>query len=187
MSRDGVHWERPFAGKFFLRRGRKGAWDEKRILPVLPLIHKEKIWIYFAGGNLPDHGTEFLAKANASWVENGQRVQRAIGLATLRLDGFVSLEAGKEQGILTTKILDVGGDALWVNADVEGDPRAEVLDEDGLPMVGYGVGNCMPVRGDSLQHRVHWKNHSGLEELRGKTVRLRFWLHKGHLYSFWFE
>jgi hypothetical protein len=47
------------------------------------------------------------------------------------------------------------------------------------------VENCEPIRGDSTIQPVTWKGAKDLSELAGKTVRFRFHVKKGSLYSFW--
>ena len=56
-----------------------------------------------------------MKRAQAGWVENGRRMQRAMGLATLRLDGFVSLDASDEGGMMTTRPPEVTGEVLKIN------------------------------------------------------------------------
>lgn len=187
LSRDGIHWHRISPQDFFFSRGDPGSWDGQRILPVAPVVHKDRIWIYYSGENLIHHTLETLKRANSGWVENGQRLQRAIGLATLRLDGFASLQAGSQAGRLTTKTVTIPGGSLFVNADVAGELDLEILDEREQPIPGYAALDCVPIRSDSLRHSVRWKDSSSLEDLRGRAAKLRFWLRDGHLYSFWFE
>ena len=54
----------------------------------------------------------------------------AIGLGTLRLDGFMSVDAGNRGGVLTTKPLAIEGKRLYVNANAaEGELRVEIVDD----------------------------------------------------------
>ncbi len=43
----------------------------------------------------------------------------AIGLAVLRRDGFVSLNAGTSTGVVTTRPLSCAGIRLFLNAEIE--------------------------------------------------------------------
>jgi hypothetical protein len=110
-------------------------------------------------------------------------MQWAIGLATLRLDGFVSLDAGATSGTLLTRPLELDGGTLTVNARVGGELRVEAL-ADGRPLPGYGAAECLPVRGDGLRQPVRWTGHPNVDGLRGRTVQLRFTLRDGSLYGF---
>ncbi|PYY04992.1 MAG: hypothetical protein DMG69_28225 [Acidobacteria bacterium] len=204
FSRDGIRWQRVSPGEMFFHQGGPESWDSNGILPVAPVIHGNRIYFYYAGWNVPytndtvikqRNGTSTtIAPPNAAlrrvregWIENGTRKQWAIGLATLRLDGFVSLRAGHAAGALTTKPLEVAGATLAANADVRGELRAEILDEDGNRLPGYGAGDCSPIRSDNMRHLVRWRGKTNVADLRGKHVKLRFTLHDGDLYSFWFE
>src|SRR5439155_26475270 len=96
-SRDGIAWDRPFPHQFFLSPDEPGSWDESAVRPVPPVIHQDEVWIYYGAWN-GGIGVEHLKRA-----ERGEPVAKAIGLATLPLDRFVSLKAGNETGVLTTK------------------------------------------------------------------------------------
>jgi hypothetical protein len=199
-SRDGVGWQRVSPGEMFLPQGGPESWDSNGILAVAPVVHGDRIYFYYAGWNVPytddkvvkmPDGTigppnAALRHVRDGWIENGKRKQWAIGLATLRLDGFVSLRAGREAGTLTTKLIELPKGSLVLNADVRGELRAEILDELGNPVPGYGVKDCQPIRSDGMRHIVHWKNKAS-QELQGRHVQLRFTLRDGDLYSFWFE
>ena len=183
-SRDGVRWQRIFPGEFILGRGEAGAWDSHLSIPVAPVVHQDRIRVYYWGENFP-YGSD-LRKVQAGWVEQGERKQRATGLATLRRDGFVSFEAGEQTGRLTTRNLRMSGNRLILNADVGGDLRVEILDTAGRPLSGFTSEACDPVSGDSLGHRVSWNGNTGLGGLRNRALRLRFQLRDGNLYAFQF-
>ncbi len=185
-SRDGEHWKRYSPGTPFLDHGQPGAWDSEGLIVVAPVVHDDRIWIYYNGWNVP-YGFDAEPRVMQGWVEHGQRKQHAIGLATLRADGFVSLEAGRGAGTLTTKLLTAPAGRLMLNARVRGGLRAEVLDSAGNPVPGYTSAECVPVRADGARLPLGWKGRSDLDELRGRAVRLRFTLRDGGLYAFWFD
>ncbi|MGH8018169.1 MAG: hypothetical protein ACREIA_07735 [Opitutaceae bacterium] len=185
FSRDGIRWQRLFPGDYFLPRGAAGTWDCEGVLPVAPVVHDDRIWIYYSGWNHPYSGKS-LGPVQNGWIENGQRKQGAIGLATLRLDGFVSFDAGEEGGTLTTKDLKPSG-SLVVNADVRGELRVELLDAEGKVMRGYSAAECQPIRSDGLRHVVQWEGGAGFEFLSGRLVRLGFQLRDASLYAFSFR
>src|SRR2546426_11227408 len=54
----------------------------------------------------------------------------ATGLATLRRDGFASMDAGETGGTLTTRPVRFSGKHLFVNVDnAKGELRVEILDQ----------------------------------------------------------
>ena len=201
FSRDGSEWQRVSPGEIFFRQGEPGSWDSNGILAVAPVIHGDRIYFYYAGWNVPYTDSKFvkqpdgrviaideeLARVQAGWVENGKRMQWAIGMATLRLDGFISLHAGKRPGVLTTKSFEATGGKLLLNADVRGDLRTEVLGENAEPLPGYAADDSYPIRSNEIQVKVRWKHGRTVEKLRGKRIRLRFIMREGDLYSFRFD
>lgn len=186
VSRDGIVWRRVSPRNSYFPRGAPGTWDSDAIIPVAPVVYGDRIWIYYTGWNLPYSKTA-LARAHEGWFENGRRMQRAIGLATLRLDGFVSIHAGQQTGTLTTKVMKISGGSLLVNADVRGELRVEILDEKGQPIPGYSAADCSPIRSDDVRQAIRWTGKSSLDRLLGKPARLRFLLQDGDLYAFKFE
>ena len=92
------------------------------------------------------------------------------GLATLRRDGFASMDANSvAPGILTTRLVKFTGKHLFVNTDVEkGALQAEVLDEQGRPVVPFTTDNSIPFTGASTAHRCQWKGADDLSALGGK-------------------
>jgi hypothetical protein len=185
-SRDGIRWKRISPGAYFLPRGEPSSWDSEMVLPVAPVVHGDKIRIYYSGWNLP-YSMDAMLRAQDGWIEGGRRMQRAIGLATLRRDGFVSLEAAAGGGSLTTRPLAVAAGTLRINAQVEGQLRVEVLEADGRTIPAFSRADCNPIQGDGTDRLVRWQGKPSLETLRGRSVRLRFHLAEGRLYSFRFE
>ena len=186
VSRDGARWERFSPGQLFLEHGKPGSWYSENITAVAPVVLGDRIWIYFTGTNYLHSGAS-LGPVQRGWIENGMRIQSAIGLATLRLDGFVSLEAGVEPGTVTTKSLQAAGD-LRVNADVRGEMRVALLDGTGKPVAGYSAKDCEPIRSDGLRHAVRWGGKTSAQaQPGGKPFRLQFTLRDANLYSFFFD
>ena len=106
------------------------------------------------------------------------------GLATLRRDGFASMETDGE-GELVTRPLKFSGKCLFVNLDAAGgELLVEVADRRGIVIEPFSLANCRPVRADSTRERVAW-NGGDLAALAGREVRFRFRLRHGKLYAFW--
>ena len=142
-SRDGLSWNFHwvYAGQPLVPRGPTGAWDKDMIFPTTQIItHQDKHWIYY-GGNNERHGA---AEKNV-WFER----QGNIGLAWLRLDGFVALEAGPQAGTVTTKPFALKGARLQLNVDARnaGQLRVEVLDAVGREVPGYSGNDAKDAAG----------------------------------------
>jgi hypothetical protein len=179
-SRDGIHWKR-VAGerKPILPNGPPGSWDAGMVkVPNHPLVEGDGIKLFYYGTS-ETHG--FARKEYETYGMEDRR-KRGLGLATLRKDGFASLDAGAKAGTLTTRILKNPGAALAVNYKTSGGwLKVEVLDPDGKPVPGYRLDDCLPLSGDSTNQAVAWKEHT---ELPRRPLRLRFEMQNASLYSF---
>lgn len=171
-SRDGFHFYRPTHDSFMeVDTSRSECWNYGNMQSVngAPLLVNDKLYFYSSG----------RCKNNV-WWDAGV----SCGLATLRRDGFVSLYS-EADGCLVTEKLVFDGAYLFVNAAMRGGLKAGILDENGREIEGYSVEECCGFSGDSTKERIFWKAHSDLRELRGRTVRLKFIVSRGELYSFW--
>ncbi|NSW90736.1 MAG: hypothetical protein HPY74_08700 [Firmicutes bacterium] len=193
-SRDGYNWNRACDRKVFIPNGPPGSVDSKMIYCArAPVDMEDELWFYY-GGYLVDHGiTEDIngKRPNDLKKQGGIIAQRGgyICLAKLRKSGFVSLDAGEEEGYIVTKPFICKGDELFINADAKGGYIAvSVLDEDGHHFGNYFTGykrvECALFDGNSIHHRVTWRDKVSLTELKGKTIKLKFYLKNAMLYSF---
>jgi hypothetical protein len=182
FSRDGFHWHRPQRQPFLAVSERKGDWNWGNVQSAggCCLVVGDRLFIYHSGrAGTPEKG---VTRDTAGCT----------GLAFLRRDGFASLDNGPArpgepavEGSLTTRPLRFTGQHLFVNVEAKtGELRVEVLDERGQTIPGFGRNDCVAVQADSTRQAVHWKT-AELKSLAGKTVKLRFWLKDGRLYSFW--
>ena len=106
----------------------------------------------------------------------------AICLAVLRRDGFISLDAGEEEGMILTESFTLLGDKMFVNVDaLDGELRVEVLDGDGKVLAASAS-----MKGDLPRQEVQW-SAADAEGSVHRPVRLRFSLRQASLYSYWFE
>ena len=108
--------------------------------------------------------------------------------AVLRLDGFVSVDAGFQPGEFTTPPMVFAGKQLVLNVDTGGGGhlRVELQDEDGKPLAGYTLADCDAVNGNYIRHTVSWNGRSDLSALAGKPVRMRVEMRSTKLYAFQF-
>ena len=108
---------------------------------------------------------------------------------SLRLDGFVSVNAPYSGGELLTKPFTFEGSELEVNyaTSAAGGVRVEVQGAEGRPISGYGLEDCSEFFGDEIGRVVSWKNGTDTSSLQGQAVRLRFALKDADLYSLRFR
>ena len=110
----------------------------------------------------------------------------AIGSALLRLDGFVSQDAGGQKGWLTTLPFTLEGDHLEVNMDgsARGWLKVEILDGELQPLKGFTEAEADRLGGSSTSQTVTWDGKCDLSGIKGQTVRLRFVGQSVKLYAF---
>lgn len=175
-SADGLQWERPSRAPW-LDVGPQGAFDSGMILgPSNPIFQEREMWFPYGGFPI-HHDTQ-----ETNW-------ESAIGMATMRLDGFAAWEAGAEAGELVTQPFCCNGDRLFVNADAQnGSVAVEVLDEKGAPIKGFESNVCRIVHTDTLAQQsdgwIQWQAERDLKTIQGKQIQLRFTLENAQLYSF---
>ncbi len=174
FSRDGFNWDRPTHVPFIPVSERQGDWNWGNVQSAggCCLVVGDQLYFYVSGrAGVP--GTSGSGVCST-------------GLATLRRDGFASMDAGPEGGSLTTRPVVFSGKHLLVNVDdPQGELRAEVLDATGQVVGPLSAANCVPVRDDKTLVEVTWNGVQDLSALAGTPVRFRFHLKNGRLYAFW--
>jgi hypothetical protein len=161
FSRDGWNWTRPDRRPFLPVSETFGDWNYANVQSVGGgcLVVGDELWFYVSARSGQAKGS----------AKQGTCVT---GLATLRRDGFASMDAPDEGGVLTTRPLTFKGKHLFVNLD--GELQVEVLDGDKASPAGAAV------KGNATRLAV-----TDVSAFAGRAVRLRFHLKKGRLYSFW--
>lgn len=107
----------------------------------------------------------------------------------LRIDGFGSIHAKSQEGVVETKALTFEGKELSLNAatSAAGYIKVEVLNEDGSIVDGFSAEQCDLIYGDSLDRRVSWKGETNMSSLVGKPIKLRFIMKEADVYSLKWE
>ena len=176
FSRDGFSWVRPTRGS-----GPSGAF--------IPASNTAGTWNAY---NTQSVGGAFLVVGNEIWFYfEGRTLQKPLdggfstGLATLRRDGFYSMDAGGTQATLTTHPVKFSGSHFFVNVnDTAGQLLVEALDSNGVIIPGFAAANCTPITANTTLQEVTW-NGANVASLAGQNVKFRFYLTNGSLYSFW--
>lgn len=107
----------------------------------------------------------------------------------MRLDGFISVNAGFEEGEFITKPLIFDGKQLELNCSTAGagNLRVEIQTPDGEPISGFALDDSDAIRGDSIAQTATWKESSDVSSLGGKPIRLRFVMNEADLFSLKFN
>lgn len=205
FSHDGYEWERIDQGKEFLPKGLGRTWDSGMTDVNFPALVNNRLLFHYWGTSRR-HDEKFPDPAELS----------GIGSASLRIDGFVSLDAGPEGGLLVTTPLYPQGKYLYLNADArEGEIYVEVLQdgnrvelknaEKGLDSFDlFRMQKCIVIKGDSLAHLVKWEHGENFvdnfpkgwnnellyitrrKEFSERAIQLKIYMKNAKLYSFWF-
>jgi len=172
ISHDNQTWERVADMATFIPLGPSGSWDDGMIFTVPPIVRGDTIEIFCGGWDGPHNVTP---------------THTNIGVARLRKDGFVSLDASST-GALTPKKLIMAGDKLLVNANARyGSIEIEVLDEAGNPIQGFKRTDADAVTGDNIRHTITSNGCADVSSVKGRPVSLKFYLNNCKLYSFVFQ
>ena len=170
-SRDGLRWDRRFM-EAFLRPGRdRENWTDRSNGFVWGVLHTR-----------PD-------ELSLYWVEHVHHPTSRLRRGTLRVDGFVSINAGYQGGEVLTRPLRFDGQELVLNyaTSAVGSIRVEVHDADGHAIPGFTLDQCDDIYGDEIEGVVRWEGRSSVAQLSAAPVRLRLTLRDADVYSLQFR
>jgi hypothetical protein len=179
-SFDTVNWHRAVHRRIFLPLGYQRndysgqSFDSEMIFPASQVVpFGDRLMLYYSGFNR---------------THNFFNNESGIGLTTLRMDGFVSLDAANVTGVVVTKPFAFEGERLLVNVEEinrgAANPglRAEVQDEYGNAVPGFEISNSSRTR-PGVRSALEWKQGSNLAQMRGKVLRLRLILENCKLFA----
>ena len=158
FSRDGFHWDRGSTDEFIPSERNNTAWDKGYIHAAggTCLIVKDRLYFYYGAWsglspNLKGNTVGSHRRSNAMYAGG------ATGLATLRRDGFASMDSGRSGASLITHPVKFSGNYLFVNCDSSrGELEVEILDNYGDVIHPYTADNCVTLSCDSSKQIVKW-------------------------------
>ena len=173
-SRDAVDWDMSwvYASDALIPRGPASSFDKDGIHVPNLITYNDRHWLFYCG-------------MSERFGHDDPKGVMGIGLATLRLDGFVCLEAKEKPGTVVTKPFKLHGNRLQVNVDAKhGELTVEVLDADGNASKGFAGNHAKMYSGiDELRFEPAWSGKD-LSELVGEIIQLKFNLKNAKLYAF---
>ena len=145
-------------------------------------LAEEPLLGYMGGGNTAELS---LYAREGGWVGTSCRLRRY----TIRLDGFVSVNAPMSGGEMLSKPLVFEGERLVLNyaTSAAGSLRVEIQDEAGKPIPGFALADCQDLFGNTVGREPAWNQSADVSALAGRPIRLRFALKDADLYSFQFR
>ena len=189
-SRDGFSWNRVDMKKPFIPTGNLEDWDSFMAdFGTRPIFLDDEVRFYYSGSNVHHDWWMFgemegldVPEAKYGWDEKST----ALGLATLRKDGFVSIDSTVREGVLQTLAVTSTGDKLNINAMSKnnGYLLVEITDHCDNVIEGYSKSECIAFTGDSISHNVKWINTSALPDIGPDGIKLRFYSRNCSVFSF---
>jgi hypothetical protein len=137
-----------------------------------PVLMGDKLFFYYSGYDTV-HDDDANAKGD-------------IGLATLRLDGFCSMRAGKKEGWLISRREVFNTPKVTINAKCApgGYVAAELVDRNNRVIPGFSRQECVSFTGDSVRHELAWKTKEFPKKLIDKDRKIKFHIKNADLYSY---
>lgn len=181
-TRDLRNWSRPFRVPC-LPPGKPGDWDEGLVMTQSRALRVgDEIRVYYGGANYT-HGCGCFFKAEGTGRKT--KFTGSIGLASWKLDRFVSADGHSAESSLTTVPVVFSGERLEINASTGkgGSIQVELLDPAGRVLAGPSD----LFRGDDVRATVTWRRNRSVASWKGKPVSLRFRLQNASLFSFAFR
>lgn len=173
ISRDGLHWKRPFRKHFFLPRNGDSQFDSGSLfVNPAPVFLEDELRFYYGGYSQGATGG------------NDYNLISGIGLATMPRDRFAGLRPIEKVAQITLKpILLAGCQSITINADASGGAvLPEILDAEGYRVCGFAKGDATPATGDSLRHPLRWR-HKRISELTPGHYMLRLHLRNTEVFA----
>ena len=178
VSRNGLDWKR-HPEPAYVGIGRHQGRDVVTAYIGHGMIRRgEELWQYYFG--------ETHYHSPHTEDPDGRGVYRLVQ----RLDGFISLDSpyGHETTAVS-KPLVFTGNRLQLNVDTDavGYMQVGFLDEQGRPIEGYTVDDCVYINGDFIAKEVDWlESGADLSPLVGRTVQLVLRMRGAKLYAMQF-
>lgn len=186
-SRDGLRWERPFRQTPFLRRSAAGEFDSRSLFtnstPIL--LENEIRFFYGAYNQSPIGGVKSLPGERSGVGVAAIPLDRFAGMRPTARSAQVTLKQPLEHvGQITLKPIELAAhQELTLNADASGGTvRVEILNADGFRMRGFTKDDAVPLVGDSLHHKVAWRERR-LEQLPPGPYLVRLHLERATVYA----
>jgi hypothetical protein len=192
-SRDGLNWERLLHHRPFIPRGGDDSYDRFGAeTPTQPLVVGDELWFYYGGMKVHhdwwiwgvNEGIDVPETRDSGLARDGHH----LCLATMRIDGYVSLDATVREGWIETKPVFSPGAHLFINGKCNegGYIDVEIVHNAGGTVEEFSRDRCERFTGDSVRHRVKWSAGDTLSEIPG-AVKLKFYLKNAELYGFQFN
>lgn len=186
ISRDGGNtFKRVDGRQVWLPHSPEEHGYDRLVFGQYPVRVGDEMWLYYSAWD-SDH---LVYQFDGSLFYPDQFLRRVrTGRATMRWDGYLSLDAGSQREEVVSKPVIFEGSELVLNvAARSGEVRVELRDETGKPIGGFSALECKPLTGDGVAIPVRWRDGNNLRKLAGKPLRIAFRLRDASLYGYQFR
>lgn len=177
-SRDGINWKR-YPRPAYVGIGKYEDKDIHTAYIAHGMIKRdEEIWQYY------------FAETQYHSAYTNEPEGRGVYRLVQRLDGFVSMDSPYEKEVIAiTKPLKFTGNTMNINIDTDATGYTQIgfIDENGGPIDGYSVDDCIYLNGDFVNTQVEWSNGSDVSFLEGRTIQIVFRMRGSKVYAFQFK
>ncbi|UCH35392.1 MAG: hypothetical protein JSV65_03310 [Armatimonadota bacterium] len=203
LSRDGgMTWDRTVSREPWIPHGGEQDSYDRLVIGALPPVRVgDEDWFYVEVIDGDHLGIRNDVEQTPYY--RGRLPQHQIALYIQKRNRYVSLTARNHPEVLITKPITITGDSLRLNVDASrGEVRVGIAAagpvstfEDTTPsfaphlleqrlLCGLGFDDCVPVRGNSVEHEVRFRDGAALQSLRGQAVCLLVRMVDADLYGF---
>ena len=163
-------WQRSLRSRL-LSTGNPGDFDGGMVYASCqPVAYRDELYFYY--GAYPQYHAGWCPAHAATDPDR----MPSVGLAKLRLDGFVGLYTNPYPGRIVTAPIVVDGDRMLINSvpDLRNDGwlRVEIQESSGSPIEGYSRDECRPITEDGPYNEVTWSSGKTIADLKGRAVRI---------------
>lgn len=176
-SRDGLRFKR--WGEAIIRPGlQKERWVNRNNMTAWGIIETKS-----AIAGTPDELS--IYSSEGYYVGDSCQLRRY----TVRIDGFVSVQAPLNGGEFVTKPLVFKGKELVINfsTSAAGSVRFEIQNAESEAIEGFTLADSEDIYGDEIEQVVSWKGGSDVSKLVDKPIRLRVVMKDADLFSIRFR
>ena len=187
-SRDGLRWHHLDRRQPWLAISPE-QWDAYMVsISTPPIAVEDELYVFYGGA---DHRHDWWIMGLKEGLDTPEAdpglrpANYGLGLAKMRRDGFVSLDAhAVREGVMVTRVLRSSHQKLELNVACGpgGYVTVEVTDENENILKGFSFSDCDQFTGDSVKTVITWKGQADI--LHEGVLRLRFKLRNASLYSF---
>ena len=167
-SRGGTKYNRTFLESFVRPGIDQRNWAARSTIPALGII--------------PTGANEMSFFVTRAYGTKDCYLERM----KLRVDGFASLHAGYTEGYSLSKPVILKGNVLRINysASSIGYVQVVLIDENQHEITGFGTADAIKQMGDKVDAEVKWTSGKTINDVRNKSIRIKFIVRDADLYSF---